>query len=49
MVFYCFSKLFEIIWNKESDIVVSNKIEILERIEKILTCAKVINESLKLE
>ena len=42
-------EFFEIIWNKESDIVVSNKIEILERIEKILTCAKVINESLKLE
>ena len=42
-------EFFKILWNKQSEIVVSNKIEILERIEKILTCAKVINESLKLE
>lgn len=42
-------EFFEIIWNKESDIVVSNKIEILERIEKTLACTKIINESLKSE
>lgn len=42
-------KVFKILWNKEADILVSNKIEILERIEKTLTCTKIINENLKSE
>ena len=42
-------EFFEILWNKDSEIVASDKIDILQRIEKTLTCTKVINESLKLE
>ena len=42
-------EFFEVLWNKDSEIVTSDKIDILQRIEKTLTCTKVINESLKLE
>ena len=42
-------EFFEILWNKDSEIVVSDKIDILERIEKTLACTKIINESLKFE
>ena len=40
-------EFFGILWNKDSDIVVKNKAEILERMEKTLIFAKVINENLK--
>ena len=42
-------EFFEILWNKESEIVVNNKTEMLDRIEKTLTCTKIINENLKTE
>lgn len=38
---------FETIWNIENDIVVNDKVEILERIDKTLTCTKIINTNLK--
>ena len=40
-------EFFGILWNKDSEIVVKNKAEILERMEKTLIFAKVINENLK--
>ena len=42
-------EFFEILWYKESEIVINDKIEMLERIEKTLACTKIINESLKSE
>ncbi|WP_296647626.1 helix-turn-helix domain-containing protein [Romboutsia sp. 13368] len=42
-------EFFEILWNKDSEIVISDKIDMLDRIEKTLTCTKIINESLKFE
>ena len=42
-------EFFEILWYKESEIVINDKNEMLERIEKTLACTKIINESLKSE
>ncbi|MBQ6631194.1 MAG: hypothetical protein IJH55_03570 [Romboutsia sp.] len=42
-------EFFEILWDKDSEIVASDKIDMLERIEKTLACTKIINESLKIE
>ena len=40
---------FEKLWNIDDNIIIRDKMEILETIKKILACKKIINESLKYE
>ena len=42
-------EFFEILWNEDNEIIESDKIDIIDRIEKTLMCTKIINENLSFE